>query len=367
MGRKQARQNRIIMLAVAGLAAVIILILAVGLIREFVLKPAEPVATVNGAEIRTDDYQTLLRYRRFNLHANIDELQANLQTIDTTDEANEFLVTFYQQQVQQLQTSLGLAPQETLDEMIEHQLIRQKAEEVGITVTEAEVKQTIDDELRRAFSPAPSTVVTDTEDAPTPTPIPDEQLDQLYQNILDNMGLSENEFEGIIQRNLYRNEVQEYLAGQVVTTGLVVHIQLIETDTEEAATTARQRIELGEEFDVVAREVSTDTQSVENGGDLGWVITGQLAPRYGEDLENLVFSLEPGKLEQVESNGQFYVVQVLERDENGTLPPEVISQRQNNALTEWLAEQKESPDVEIERLLEPDQIPPDPFAQSLVP
>jgi hypothetical protein len=40
----------------------------------------------------------------------------------------------------------------------------------------------------------------------------------------------------------------------------------------------------------------------------------------------------------------------------------VVSQRQCSALQDWLDERKASPDATIERLLQPDQIPPDPFA-----
>jgi hypothetical protein len=87
-----------------------------------------------------------------------------------------------------------------------------------------------------------------------------------------------------------------------------------------------------------------------------------LSTRYGEELDAFVFSQEVGELGIVESNGTFYVVLVLERDENGPLPSDVLTQRQNSALFGWLEERRSSPDVEIERLLEPDQIPPDPFA-----
>jgi parvulin-like peptidyl-prolyl isomerase len=90
-----------------------------------------------------------------------------------------------------------------------------------------------------------------------------------------------------------------------------------------------------------------------------------LAGRYGPELDTAIFGLEPGELSVVESNGMYYVVVVLDRDEDGPLPTEVLSARQNTALTDWLAERQASADVEIERQLEADQIPADPFAGSL--
>jgi parvulin-like peptidyl-prolyl isomerase len=155
--------------------------------------------------------------------------------------------------------------------------------------------------------------------------------------------------------------VQEWFAGQVITTGLVVHLQLIETETEEEALVAQLRIDSGEDFAVVAQEVSTDTLSAEDGGDLGWLATGQLAGRYGEEVENEVFAMDVGKMSVVQSNEMFYLVELLDRNESGPLPEEVVQPLQDNALNEWLEERKTSPEVQIERLLEPSQIPGDPF------
>jgi parvulin-like peptidyl-prolyl isomerase len=159
-----------------------------------------------------------------------------------------------------------------------------------------------------------------------------------------------------------RAQVQELLAGEVPTTGLVVNVQLIETETEDEAAAGMERIENGEEFAIVAQEISTDTLTAESGGDVGWVTTGQLTSRYGADLEAAAFSLEPGSLALVESNEMFYVIQISGLDENGPLPPEVLSSRQSSALSDWLDQVRASPDTAIERLLEPGQIPSDPFA-----
>jgi hypothetical protein len=362
LGRKQARQNRIIWLSIGGLGLIVVLVLALGLSQEFLLKPAKAVATVNGAKIRVDDFQTMLTYQRYSLHANIRDLENALASIDTSQQGNDFLLSFYQQQLQQLQTSLATISETTLDQMIDDELIRQKANGVGITVTAADVQQNIDEQLLQVASPATQVPVTDTQDAPTPTPVPAEQLDQIYQSALSGMQVTDKEFRGIVERGLYRSKLQDLLASQVVTTGLIIHVQMIVTDTEEIALAAQARIEAGEDFATVAKEISGDSQVQDNGGDLGWVTTGQMSSRYGQAMEDLVLSLSVGQVGEVESSSQFYVVKVLERNENGPLPADVVSQRQYSALQDWLDERKASPDVTIERMLQPDQIPPDPFA-----
>lgn len=365
LGRREARQNRTIWLSISALGVAILLILAVGFVSEVLVKPAKPVASVNGTKIRTDDFQELLTFRRYNLHVNIENLQASMQTLTADDETSELIRSFYEEQIGELQTALAMAPQSTVDELIESQLILEKAEELQITVTPDEVEGAIldiVDELRQSAATPAQDVITGTEQVPTPTPFPQDLMYDLY---LQSMHLSKSQYQPIIQRSLLRDKVQAWFAGQVISTGLVAHVQLIKTETEEEALAAEQRIQSGEEFALVAQEVSTDTLSAADGGDLGWVTPGQLSGRYGQDLESAVFAMDVGQLDLLQSNESFYLVMVLERDENGPLPEAVLGPLQDNAMLDWLAEQKEAPETVIETLLEPSQIPTDPFlAQS---
>jgi len=268
-GRKQSRQNRVIYLCVGALVAVIVLILAVGLITEGVAKPAQPVAKVSGDTVRTDDFQDLLTYLRYNQHMNILNLENSMQEMSSEEEGYEFLISFYEQQLAQLQSALALAPQDALDELIEDALIQEEAEKLGITITDADVSQTINDDLRQAVAPPPQTFITDTEEVPAPTPVPQEQLDEILKNALTNMELTEKQFKNIVARRLLRQKVQELKASEVATTGLVSHVQLIQSDTQGQAEAAKARIDAGEDFGIVAQEVSTDTLSAADGGDLG--------------------------------------------------------------------------------------------------
>lgn len=364
IGRKQARQNRIIWLCVAGLVLLIALVVAVGVGNELLLKPTAPVARVNGAKIRTDDFQNLLRYRRYNSHLTIQNLQNELDSIDTTQQGNEFLVNFYDSQLQQLQTSLLTAPETTLDELIEDALIQQKAGESGISVTDQDATQRIDEDVRRAASPPAQQPVSGTLEISTPTPVPQEKLDEIYQNAITNMGLSDKQFRAIVKRSLYRTKVEELLASQVLTTGLVIHMHLVEAGSDDQAQASLQRVQAGEEFALVARDISTDTLTTEQGGDLGWVTTGQLTSRYGQEVEDTAFGLDVGQAATVQSGDKLYLIQVSERNENGSLPEEVVATRKSSALGDWLVERKASLEVKIERLLTPERIPPDPQGSS---
>lgn len=363
-GRKEARQKRIIWLGVAGLCLIVLAIAAAGLISEFVAKPGRAVALVNGQKIRLDDYQSLLQYRRYSLHTNILDLQSAIDGLDAEAEGSDFIKSFYEQQLQQLQLSLETVPDTTLDELIEDTLILEKAAESTLIITDEKVKATLNEQLREAASPAAQATITQTEGVATPTPVPQQRLDEIYENVLTNMGLKDQEFLAIMKRGLLREEVQNLLASQLITTGLVAQVQLIQRADEAGAQAALERIQNGEEFAVVAREVSSDTVTADSGGDLGWVTTGQVSTRYGEELETAVFAMTPGEIDVVSSNDQFYVIKVVDRSENGPLPDDVMQSRKSTALSDWLAERKASPEVTIERKLDPSQIPPDPFSSS---
>lgn len=62
--------------------------------------------------------------------------------------------------------------------------------------------------------------------------------------------------------------------------------------TEEEALAVKARIEAGEDFAAVAREVSTDTGSGANGGDLGWFTQGMMV----QPFEEAVMAAEVGAL-----------------------------------------------------------------------
>ncbi len=351
LGRKEARQRRIIILSVAALVAVILLIVVIAVVQELIIKPGKPVAKVNGVAISTKDFQNLLAYKRYNLHLNERSLQESINQLDPTQQGSDFLTSFYQQQLAQVQTDLAMAADMALEELIEDQLIAEKAQEMGITVTDAEIQN--------AIFPPPPEPPTDTVEAPTP--IPQEVLDERYDELLSILGMSDKDFRKIVRRGLLREKLQEELAKQVPTTGLVARARLILADSEEKIQEAQSRIEAGEDFAIVAQEVSSDTLTAENGGDTGWMTPEQVNSRYGPEVQDAIFTAEIGKPVQVQSGDNYYLIMVLERDENGPLPEEVLTLRRNSALADWLAKRKESPDVTIERLLQPDQIPPDTF------
>ena len=151
------------------------------------------------------------------------------------------LVSFYQQQLSQMQAQLGTIPDMALEVMIEDELIREKAEEENIVVTLQDAQAAINEELQQALT-QPQQTITGTETLVEPTPVSQADVDEFYSTILDNVRISKKSFEEIRRRELARSKVQEALADEVPTTGLVVHAQIIQTETEAEAIAAKKLV-----------------------------------------------------------------------------------------------------------------------------
>jgi parvulin-like peptidyl-prolyl isomerase len=146
----------------------------------------------------------------------------------------------------------------------------------------------------------------------------------------------------------------ELIGQQVSTTEPHVRARHILLDTEEEAEAVLERLQEGEDFEVLAREVSTDTMSAELGGDLGWFPKGKMDAAF----EEVAFNLPVGEIsEVVETRYGFHIILVEERDENRELDSATLDQRKQEAFEVWLADLKAK--AEIEKFWSPDKVPPE--------
>jgi len=113
--------------------------------------------------------------------------------------------------------------------------------------------------------------------------------------------LSYEEFLEFVRGNL-RVEKLAALYG----LGEQIHARHILVATEEEARQVLERLKAGEDFAQLARELSRDTASGKNGGDLGMTV---------EPFEKAAFALEVGRWsEPVQTQFGFHIIQVLERE-----------------------------------------------------
>lgn len=91
---------------------------------------------------------------------------------------------------------------------------------------------------------------------------------------------------------------------------------------------ARKRLEAGEDFDLVAREVS-EGPSAPQGGDLGFFGRGRMV----KPFEDAAFALETGKVSSVvETRFGYHLIQVTDRRPEKALPYEEVEKRLKQVL-----------------------------------
>jgi parvulin-like peptidyl-prolyl isomerase len=139
---REARQTRLAYVALFGVIVVVAATLVAGALWQFVISPAQAVATVNGVPIRNDVFQryqkfetTLLRNQATRLQAEISKLQADKKNAA----ANAQFISQLQQQLQQMQSYQANIPAYTLSQMEQALELTQAADKIGAAPTRAQL------------------------------------------------------------------------------------------------------------------------------------------------------------------------------------------------------------------------------------
>lgn len=361
-GRLQLR----IRIGAIALAVVIVAVLAGGIIYDRYLQPRQPVATVGDTDIALSDYALRLNFERYQIFDQIRSLDQQVQAQGGDQQSAGFLLQFYGQQIQQLaQQYQGLSNQ-VLETMIGDVLIRDKAAEVGIDVTDQEVQDRIERNMaQRAgaftqkdldatatarvnatatasmWTPTPTgtatatPVVTETQvvtatatatpvltptQPPPPTPTPVVLTDNTFQSTYESyltaleqeIGMNETQYREVIRKQLRREELEAYFAEQVSTEAEQVNVRAILLPSQEEAQRALSMLrEEGLTLDEVSSQIAE-----ENAGDLGWLSRGQTVPEF----EDVAFSMDVGQVsDPIQTQFGWHIIKVMDKDEEADL------------------------------------------------
>ena len=371
-------KNRRVIIGLAGVAALVVLLIAAGVIMELVVKPSRPVATVDNAKIGLRDYQKRVKLDWFQAGQVTDPQGTSLKTLDT---------------------------------MVDEQLLRGQAQQRGITVSEDEINEAIEKSfgyLRVPPTPAPSPTpdpqATPSSEptvtpAPSPTPVSLEAYEKAKQEYISRLdtatGMSEADFRKIVELDLLRQKLYDEVAKDVPETGEQVHARHIlvairtpeppapptpeggptpdpnapaPTPTleprDDAQALARilevqQKLGAGEDFAALALAYSDDPGSKVQGGDLGWFARDQGLVK---EFEDAAFSLEPGKLsDPVKTQFGYHLIRVDEKDPARALDTYTIQLKKYEAFNTWLTDLRNT--AKVERAWAIDKAPPTPSAR----
>ncbi len=150
-------------------------------------------------------------------------------------------------------------------------------------------------------------------------------------------GYTAEEFELSLRRAIEATWMRNKIIADVPATADQVHVRQILTYNAENANALKDRLDAGEDF----VELASLNDPVA-GGELGWFPRGYLLDPQADET---VFALQTGEYSEViETAAGFHVFYILERAMR-PLSPDALLTVQENALQEWLKQQREQSEI----------------------
>lgn len=225
-----------------------------------------------------------------------------------------------------------------LGNLVDAALITEGAARLGVTVTDAQLRAYIDGLVRTELGGAPDA----------------------WRRFLDQRGYPEAEIGAQLRESLLREAVEDHLLPHpVVAPERIVAIyqdqyagrpviRHILVAQEQQARRVLERLAAGADFAALARELSLDTQSARNGGDLGPHVEDAFVAPFEEAIEN---ARDGQILGPVQTPFGYHIIErqppaalAEVRDE---IEKTLAEQLQDDVFTTWLAQLRERARVDV--------------------
>ena len=159
----------------------------------------------------------------------------------------------------------------------------------------------------------------------------------------------ERAYRDMVEVELLLDRLREgYLGSKVPEFAPQARVQAMLLVKEDEAEEVIDRLAAGDDFADIAGELSQDPASKANNGDLGWLPEGYMSPQFDE----AAFSLEPDVLsepiydETAGVEGGYWLVKVLERDNDREVDSDMREVLKGKAIDDWVLEQREKSKLE---------------------
>ena len=363
---EQVRRQTITIKWIFGtVVALVVLLLLYGYLNTTVLVPYKTVATVNGTKISASKFQSTVKLQRISSINTYTQYYQFAQQLGIADPVNDPTFGQILAENMNLLTNTDQMGEFVIEKLIKEELIAQEAERRGIDISEDDLQGFLNESYNFfpngtptaipsvtpfstnvpnptsyaivTITPTPTAMPTGTpttvpEVPPTPTqtlePVPTEIIqptptavtqagfDEIYKTQVEDfkteVGVDEEGFRSLYREYLLREALMKDVTKDMKPLADRVWARHILVATEDEAKAVLARLTAGEDFAVIAAELSLDTSNKDRGGDLGWFGKGEMVPTF----EEAAFSLEIGTISQpVGTDYGFHIIQVIGREE----------------------------------------------------
>jgi parvulin-like peptidyl-prolyl isomerase len=299
--------------------------------------------------------------------ANVDSQARKVVTFEGGDVTQGELEEFAEQSgVPKDDPQYQATVQQIMPQLVSIEIAKAYAQEHNITVSDKEVDQELAKLKEQVGDQARSSGQ-------------DVSNQEAYEQALKQNNITEEQLREDIRENLPVQEVQERVAGEAEPSDeeiqnyyeknkeaqfttpeqrCVRHI-LFNKDQKEKAEDVKQQLENGGDFAKLAKENSQDPGSAAQGGDLGCLGKGETVPEF----EQAAFGAERGEIVgPVQTEFGYHILQVTDvkseqtrslQEVESQIRAQLASEKQSEAFTKWIEEQKKMRDVKYLKGYEP--------------
>ena len=163
---------------------------------------------------------------------------------------------------------------------------------------------------------------------------------------------------GVLSQPIYDEEINKGVGYWLVRVSdrneekEEAHVHAMLLGSEEEAQAVIVRLEADEDFATLAKEVSQLAGVEENEGDLGMLIPGDVSPAFDEFVFNPELELgmlsQPIRDETVATKGGYWLVKVVDKDDNRQIEDDDRDLLKAKALDEWVSSLWDDPENEVD-------------------
>ncbi|MCL5428457.1 MAG: peptidylprolyl isomerase [Chloroflexi bacterium] len=385
--------NRLLLIGTAIVVAIVLVLVSWSWVLTTFVQPGQTVAVVEGTQLKGKDFIARAKLYRAQLVSNylsvFQEYSYMVSLFGSDPTTRGQIDQQYSNQLYTLQYQLlpEVVGQLAINELVDDELLKREAAEMGITVSEEQLTERVQNlfeyfpngtptsqpEITAAptstlsaaqyaivsatptasETPTPSVTPTLAEEAtstptleptvvgtatltstpsPTATPYTLEGFQTAFVDYSEAVGVTEDDFRAAIYSSLLREAVKDAITVDLPRTQEQVWARQILVGTVEEAEAVLARLDEGEDWNALAAELSLDTSNKDLGGDLGWFPREQMV----EPFANAAFELRIGEISQpVQSDFGWHIIQVIGHEDR-PLSSDQYEQVRQQALSDFI-------------------------------
>jgi len=256
----------------------------------------------------------------------------------------------------------GMIRQAALDKLIDKKLVDQKVKDLNITVSDDELRQTIDD-VKKQNKLTQETFEAALRSQGLSFPLYKSQLKEqlerlklMGQEVRSKIQVGDKEIRAYYDANLKSFSTDTYFRARHIFFRLGK-----EPDPKEInkvminALTVLQKARSGEDFVELAMKYSDDPQAAKDGGELGTFKKGDMLSA----IEDNVINMQPGEISDlVITPAGFHIIKLEERtpgkirtfeEVKGEIEETLYKKKSDERFSQWLADLRKAAAIEIKR------------------